>query len=694
MSAVIPTSVLGDALSEALAGRVVRAAVFTTFSFEPGFFEESVLPLLFPEAPFHQVRKVRMLQLEDALASCGPVAVYYDRSALSPDAEPARLGVHRIGVRRTTGVFHPKLVMILVEDPDEDAEDGDDPPLSLVVGALSANLTRHGWWEAVEAGHFEEICDKSRADAAAPYRKDLLSIVGRLKRLGSPDEPHDALSAVHRFLREQTETQGAPVRHSVRRQYYTRMFYGQKALPEWLEDLRLWTKGVNLEIVSPFFDKGTATTVEAVAVATSAESVRIYLPRDDLGEADVDRALYDAVDALPGVVWGDLPPSVLERTGGSWAGERARRGVHAKVYRFWNTGGLDVVLVGSVNCTSAGMSHAGAGNLEAAFLVDQNAAGTASPRWWLQPLEREPTSFQVDPPAEEDAAVEGAFEGSVRFDWQTQVAEVCLHDPVGAPLLVESLSGGRIDRIDRVPAERWIPLSSEGARELAELLKSTSFVRLRAGEATWTVLVQEQAWAYRPSLLATLSAEEILLYWSLLSPEQKVAFLESRVITPGDVEGLVPVASSRYLGGDTLFDRFAGLFHAFGQLWSLIAEALGRGRELEVTARVFGARYDSLPVLLDRIDEEDGRDAVMGYLTYLCARQLAHGLAREHPDYWARNAEGAAQLRARLARIAAWRERLLHAPASDGRDAVTPAFLEWYEEMFDADLRTPDEVSA
>ena len=64
MSEKYPTSVLSEALSEAIKGRRVKAAVFTTFSFDPGFFDLHVLPSLF-DYPFHHADKVKKLQLED-----------------------------------------------------------------------------------------------------------------------------------------------------------------------------------------------------------------------------------------------------------------------------------------------------------------------------------------------------------------------------------------------------------------------------------------------------------------------------------------------------------------------------------------------------------------------------------------------------------------------------------------------------
>ena len=69
-----PQAVLSQRFGEAIGGRRVRSAVFITFSFDPGFFELQVLPLLFSQS-FGQVDKVRLLQLEDALRGIDHLAV-------------------------------------------------------------------------------------------------------------------------------------------------------------------------------------------------------------------------------------------------------------------------------------------------------------------------------------------------------------------------------------------------------------------------------------------------------------------------------------------------------------------------------------------------------------------------------------------------------------------------------------------
>src|SRR5262249_7420069 len=84
---------------------------------------------------------------------------------------------------------------------------------------------------------------------------------------------------------------------------------------------------------------------------------------------------------------------------------------------------------------------------------------------------------------------------------------------------------------------------------------------------------------------------------------------------------------------DTLFDRFAGFFHAFGCLERAVRSALSDGRDKEASYRLFGKKYDSLGSLLDRMaaDAQSG-DPVDRYVIILCAKQLCQEIARDHAD--------------------------------------------------------------
>src|SRR5215212_5553280 len=157
-------------------GRRLLSAVFLTYQFEPGFFEQEVLPVLLDVPLSHSV-PIRLVQLEDALKELrGEIAVYYDANGLIfGDAGSARLDVRRIPMRHYTGIFHPKNVFLLTESDEADA-DGRSRR-ALVIASMSANLTRAGWWENVEACHVEEIAegDKTR------LRDDLSTFLDRLR---------------------------------------------------------------------------------------------------------------------------------------------------------------------------------------------------------------------------------------------------------------------------------------------------------------------------------------------------------------------------------------------------------------------------------------------------------------------------------------------------------------------------------
>ena len=98
VSTQIPRAVLSERLQELLDSRCVRTAVFLTYRFDPGFFEQEVLPTLFDRALSHEPN-VRLIQLEEELRkSVDEMAVYYDFGALEPGAESAKLDIRE---------FHP-----------------------------------------------------------------------------------------------------------------------------------------------------------------------------------------------------------------------------------------------------------------------------------------------------------------------------------------------------------------------------------------------------------------------------------------------------------------------------------------------------------------------------------------------------------------------------------------------------------
>ena len=678
-SATVPMEVLSRQLGDAIDGRRLRAGVFTTFSFDPAFFELQVLPLLFPNYSFSQPDKVRRAQLDDALRTVEPLAVYYDRQALAQDSEPAQLGYRRIDVGRRTGCFHPKVLLLLVDDH----HDEDDPVRqALVVGLLSANLTRAGWWENLECAHLDELKDWEVDDEPCAFRTDLLALIQLIKRSAREDDDQRALDRIRDFILTRTHTHRVERRKS-RGTYHTRIFCGQQQqdLAQWLRDRRLRDESLNLEVLSPFFDSDGAGPLPALQDAVRPRETRVYLPTEPNGAAEVSEGTYAAIAEVG--TWACLPSDVTGRGKSGEAQGVQPRHVHAKVYRLWRKGGPDLLVVGSPNLSTPGHSRATAGNLEAAFLVDVTDAGYPQ-RWWLEPVDQAPERFTGTTPAEEDGLEGVGLNLSLQYDWgKNELSYRLLDEDEGVERFeVNQPAGPHLFSVDRPRPGRWVACPANAAAQVRKLLASTSFLHITHQGRSWRILVREEGMAYRPSLWTELTPEEILEYWSLLTAAQRAAFIER--LTQDSLEGLPPAIRDPLRSKDTLFDRYAGIYHAFGCLSRHVETAFEERREAEAEARLLGAKYDSLPSLLEKTLARDEADPIVRYVTLLCARQLRDDLVKRHRPFFGTRKKGLAALDRLLARLPDLKDAL---PLPDDDDRAT--FLDWYESAFLRPARLP-----
>jgi len=676
----IETGALSDVLADTIAGRRVRAAVFTTFTFDPGFFELHVLPILFPDRSFYHADKGKLIQLADVLKGLQGVAVYYDRRGLSQDATPPQLNFERIDVRRTTGCFHPKLVLVLVDNPPE--EQGEPALQSLIVGTMSANLTRQGWWESVEVAHFEEIDDKRATPRRCSFRQDLMRLLAAVEASSHEPRDHVALGCIRDFLRHQVST-ATFQRRSSAGWLLTRLFYGQGQLADWLEqELRLSRGDYNLEIVSPFFDKQNKGTLRRLIEATQPKEVRVFLPCDAEGAPKVSEETYDHVGEI--AHWCELPAELLQRSGGAKKAGLAPRGVHAKVYRFWRRNEGAVVVVGSANLTEPGHSRLKAGNFEAAFVVhlEQDRG------WWLKRLDAPPETFASDDQSEDSDVEPTLIDICFRFDWRTRELAYWLDTDVGGPLVICEPAGPELFSVADPVVGQWCACAQEASAVVAELLVATSFLLVVHPKGSWRVLVREEGMGLKPSLTERLTPEEILLYWSLFSPTQRQAFILERLWPDAQLEGMSASGGRRFLSGDTMFDRFAGVFHAFGALRKRVENALEDDRPAEAETWLYGAQCDSLPTLLDKVAARDDHDPVHAYVMLLCAKQLRDRVKREYREFYRDHRSVTTRLDERLGRLDQVRAELGLA----GDDSQQ--FLDWYERSFVREIKPLEEADA
>ncbi len=659
MATSFPQQVLSDTMRRAFGSRTVSAAVFLTFRFEPAFFEAEVLPLLFDRV-FSHAEKVRLAQLEELLPKV-KLAVYFDRNGLETASGSARLDYRRIAVGRTTGYFHPKNIMLLVDEPQEEGE----TLRSLLLVTLSANLTRAGWWENVEVVQVEEVQEGKRC----PFRRDLLELFGRLRQEDRVDTDHEALEEIRSFMDRRIEDAGWQKKDGRLR---PQLYVGHGKVADFLRD-RLPRDDYHLEVISPYHAEGVGTLEELLEVVQPKET-RILVPITSDGlSVGCTPEYYRAVAALPGVSWATLPVDVLG-TKIKTKGEKPRF-VHAKLYRFWNRD-TAFYLVGSVNLTAAAFSTGRAGNFETAVLVEPEPQDR--PGWLLEAVEstQEPASWKPQP-FEEGEREPVALPFHLRFDWSTGELHYYWEDPESVPASIDVTANG-VPKFTIISpsAVDWVKLDANAADAMKQLLASTSFVDVKVDQGQpFPVLVREEGMGRKPSLVQTLTVEEILLYWSLLSPEQKEHFLSLR-IPLGDAALPISGAGS-LLGADSMFGQFAGIYHAFGRLETEIWYALRQGERPVADYRLFGAKHDSLPTLLERLQSDASGDPVNRYVIALCALQLMKRLRRDFPDYCTHSSPALRDLAERIHRAETVRDALAFDTAEERQ-----RFLGWFDRMF------------
>lgn len=678
---MIPRAILSDQLEKCIRGRRVIAAVFLTFEFDPGFFEQEIVPVLLNLSVSH-AKAIRLVQLEDALRPCaGNIAVFFDADRLvKGSAGSAHLDVRRIPVRHGTGVFHPKNILLLVEDSAGD--DTGHRAQALLIGAMSANLTRSGWWENVEACHFEEI----QESGATRLTDALLKLLRLLRQRTSATGPHPPLETIVNFLQEDTENRK---QRTSNRTLFTHFYAGTDSFPDFLEQCAgASLQGLYLEIISPYLGDAPASAPLLELIARfQPKEVRLLLPRNRDGSAACSAELHRSVAGLDRVSWGKLPGAVI--SGGANKDTPARF-IHAKVYRFFSQKPKrEFCFVGSVNLTEP--AHAKKGNWETGMLVEVDCP--RAPDFWLETDGSTPKDFH--PNDDTDPAKSGGTPLVVQYHWDSGIAKCFWDLENNSPSLRIEMRGVILCQLGPISARTWIQLDSTVAAQLAAQLKETSFVEVFGyGEGSGLLLVQEEGMAHKPSLLLNLSAADILRYWSLLTNDQRAAFLEAKSFDLDlSQDGSELLARTKInWGNQTFFDRFAGVFHAFSCLENAVREKLTikPPRATEADYRLFGKKYDSLGTLLDRVISDPAlTDDIERYIILLCAQQLMQELERDFPEYWQTRKAKSLELKATLTHAQTIRLRM----ATAGADCDMPAFLDWFDTWFLKRAKTEEAIT-
>lgn len=607
------SAVVSDRLKELIDGADVRAGVFTTYTFEPDFFELEVIPLLLPgDTPFSSDSRVKEFQVRDALRQTSlPMEVFYDlqmfrkEGQVSPSMEYLCHGVHA-----GNAAFHPKLNLILAYSEEYESE-------HLLVGAGSNNLSQAGWWDNVECQHWEVVRpDKVERSFLKQLRLDV-ELLASLQQLNGASNS-SALDKVSNFLATCTGSTNDKAT----------AYFGLTEAPRFKSFLRSITNkrwaytNWTLEIISPFFADDASNKEHEFFYKLGVEQIHLLLPTDRDGKALCQQKYFNHIESQDDIEWAEWAPGAAKNLG--LASQNYRR-LHAKVYHFYNKK-QSWVFVGSVNFTHKAMHD----NVEAGFFVE---LGRPEP---LLRVLKQPEPIGFNPSDEAVPGAEAVTDESLpaihlQYDWlsrslaaNTSVDEsyqVKILTPEGKPAIADWLISGSANTYAG-KLERLEHLLKNGS------LVTVAGVNINTGETftPHTVMLQQTGWSHKPIEMPDLSTEQILAIYADMSPDRRQLLMMNAMVKQlvlAKAAGEITLLDDE-IASEEFFSEYAEIFHAFRCLKKRLQEALEAENMALVDYYLTGQGMDSLPTLIERASDEDDASVkpVTAYLLLLSAREI------------------------------------------------------------------------
>ena len=276
----------------------VHDFIFTTYNYEPDFFDEHIVAYLMGFD--RKIQTIGELKDADAWIRNNHLSVYYDKNAVSVGSSCLTVPVFPQNVK--TGVFHPKVIVIYGR-----RKDGKKESAHLFVS--SCNLTVSGYGRNMEGFGCVEVKSMQLSQ----------SLLGFIDSLENNENMHLELKE---FLNNRK------IKDDDTEFVWTNSGSGKKMI----DYLRQCPKG-NLTIISPYFDEnGPKNLLDDLLNRTKTTIV----PAIDCNSYNLYKKDYEDLKD-EGVCFSEL-------------NDAESRFVHAKVIQFGNR-----LIVGSYNFTTAAM---------------------------------------------------------------------------------------------------------------------------------------------------------------------------------------------------------------------------------------------------------------------------------------------------------------------------------------------------
>ena len=663
------TAVVSDYVKVLLDECEVEAGVFTTYTFDPEFFELEVIPLLLSgNTPFSSDSRVKQFQVREKLRESSlDLEVFYDlqifrkEGSISPSMEYLFHGIHR-----GNNAFHAKVALILVHDSKHDRD-------CLLVGAGSNNLTRAGWWDNIECMHWELVWKDQAERTFLNQLRDDVAWLDQERYLESARRS-SALNKISDYLDNcKTRSQATPVSYygidDASQRHNFPAFMRQQAKKHWTYNN--WT----LEIISPFFAENPKNREHEFFLEMGIQEIHLLLPMDQEGTVLCQEAYFDEINKSEDIHWSKWESDTSSALG--LKGQHFRR-LHAKIYHFYNRK-QSWAFVGSINFSHKAMWE----NIEAGFFIklDHNGPLLASIRK-PDSIEKFEDPQELLPGATEELAEE-VPRIYLAYDWTDQRLTGITESHQSYAINIMTPEGDAVVANWAITgtAREW-----DGNKDLLEkLLRNGSLIKItgvktRSGEAfaAHTVMLMQTGWTHKPLDLPDLTAAQILAIYANMTPEQRDQMTHDEfthmLVNAG--EGVDLTAPTDDFTVDQFFSEYAEIFHAFRHFRKRLEAAIEAENQPIVDYYLTGTGLDSLPTLLERsIGEASDVNPVTGYLVFLCAREIYQlpefkdrKLVKRHTKHVNKN-------------IRAFKsDNIIN--LEDNTPAKRKAFFKWFEDQF------------
>jgi hypothetical protein len=362
----------------------IDSIIFTTFTFDPVFFENNVLSLMLDVEDDNEKR--RRIKINDQLSHI-KLCVYYDGN------QNVRAGgiykYQTVGIQLDGKFFHPKNIIIA-------GQDHNDANL-IFVATGSANLTMSGW------GRQEEILtgiyiESRRQQPYAAFRKFV-----RYLEKKTPVEV-DAIRSLNQTMRK---ISNKPLTKCGKGELYFSGIPGSRSFQSFLRKGRVSHQWDYLYAVSPYWhditDQVRLFNTESVILipARSEKGYGLTVNQyKDLQNKNTDKGLYIY----------DFKQSKST----NWIFR------HAKLYLITKAKRVRIG-IGSCNFTFAGLSGS-RGNVESMIVYDEKKSFENQFYNSLRSIKL--TEHNTDPDMKEDISRYIPFSISVSFNWKTKIFKV------------------------------------------------------------------------------------------------------------------------------------------------------------------------------------------------------------------------------------------------------------------------------